>query len=84
MFGPCKVCSEKDKRIEDIKALLALHIELLKKATIKEDPFKAQAISSDMNRAFDGGGSQVELSSIEREQFNAVEKQAKDMLYGSY
>lgn len=80
----CKVCIEKDKRIEDFKAMLATQTKLLKEATSKEDPVMRVAINGEMNRIMDGGGPQIELTSEQQLYLEAVEREKQALLSGTY
>lgn len=83
MLFKCGVCSEKDKRIADLKAMLVVQTEMLKAATRKENPHYAQAVMLEASHALNGAGAeQVEIPP--QESMAAIEAEAMKMLSGTY
>lgn len=75
---PCQVCSEKDRRIADLTALLQAQTDLVKWVI---SPSYAQVVNHQAMIAIDGSNEPIVIDTTK---LSAVETQAMQMLTGDY
>ena len=82
MFGPCKVCQEKDKRVEDLKAQIKDLQDRLSKIM---NPIYPQAIEIEADTMLNGANTFAKaVTKDEERKLSAVEEEAIKLLTGTY
>lgn len=82
IFGPCKVCLEKDKRIADLQKLYESQTKLLSNVV---SPYRALDVAREANIAMEGAGMEQEPSlDPDKATPSEVELQAIRLLTGTY
>lgn len=81
MFGPCKICKEKDARIYDLKSQL----ETLRKLVFT--PTSASSIpvlSLEADRILSGSDESTSLTKAQIEEMNEIESERSRLLSGTF